>query len=134
MGQKVGKSDRGWDRRAAAPRPSLGQTIRRARTEKELTLKDVAEGLGLHLAYLSNVERDRERPSIEVIDALAEFLDLDGEELRALAGRLTDEELAYLRGNPGVMRLLAAMMAAGFGERETDKLTRQVERRASRPT
>lgn len=108
------------------PLTTLGQAIRRARTEKGLTGYDLAEELGIHFGSLSDIERDRRVPSMDLIGRFAEALDLDFDELRARAGRLTEQEWAYLRTNPKALALVRAMMDAAFGEQEIERLIGQV--------
>lgn len=45
-------------------------TFRYLRTQKELTLKQAAERIGISTAYLSSIERGANMPSSEVLDKL----------------------------------------------------------------
>ena len=55
---------------------TIGQRIREKRHEKKLTLKELAETTGLSLTYLSDVERDRTRPSVKTLMRIAEKLEV----------------------------------------------------------
>ena len=61
-----------------SPRSRLlvGRQIRRWRTERGLTLARVAEGSGLNLGYLSQIENDKASPSLAVLGQIAETLDV----------------------------------------------------------
>lgn len=108
---------------------TLGKTIRAARTAAEMTLDDLAGELDIAEASLSNIERDRSIPSEDLLRRLALALNLDADELRAMAGKLTEEEWAFVKRTPSVVKLLGAMMAAGFGGKEVEKLVKQVEKK-----
>lgn len=51
---------------------TVGQRVREKRSERKLTLKQMAEKTGLSLTYLSDVERDRTRPSVKTLMRIAE--------------------------------------------------------------
>jgi YspA, cpYpsA-related SLOG family len=65
----------------------------------------------------------------ESFGTAAKGLGLDEDDLRAKAGKLTDDEIAYVKTNPAALKLLIAMMATGYGTTETEGLLRQVTRR-----
>lgn len=54
----------------------LGEKIRRKRIEKNLSLKDLAEKIGLTASFLSQVERELAEPSITSLRKIAEALDV----------------------------------------------------------
>jgi transcriptional regulator with XRE-family HTH domain len=109
--------------------PTLGKTIRKARNTRNTTLRHLADVLEVSVPTVSEIELDRRIPSEKLLLRIASELDLDAEALRALAGKLTDEELGYFKKNPTALKLLIAMMAAGLGEKETEKLVKQVEKK-----
>jgi transcriptional regulator with XRE-family HTH domain len=55
---------------------SLGARLRELRQEKGLKLAALANQSGVSLAYVSEVERGRKLPSLEVLDRLAGALGL----------------------------------------------------------
>ena len=57
-------------------RPLVGSRIRRRRTERGLTLAQIAVTTGLNIGYLSQIENDKASPSLETLAALAEALDV----------------------------------------------------------
>ena len=57
-------------------REAIGGTIRRARTERRRTLRDVSREARVSLGYLSEVERGRKEPSSELIASICEALAL----------------------------------------------------------
>ena len=53
---------------------TLGERIRRTRTQRDLTLEKVAQGTGLTISFLSQVERDAVSPSVESLQKIAKAL------------------------------------------------------------
>ena len=51
----------------------IGNIIRKLRKQKNLTQKDVAIYLGISVQVYSNIEIDRNEPSLSVLIGLAEF-------------------------------------------------------------
>ena len=58
------------------PRLAVGSQIRRWRTERGLTLAQVAGSSGLTIGYLSQVENDKASPSLAVLGSIADALDV----------------------------------------------------------
>jgi transcriptional regulator with XRE-family HTH domain len=56
--------------------PAVGAQIRRWRAERGLTLAKVAQGAGLNVGYLSQIENDKASPSLACLSALASALDV----------------------------------------------------------
>jgi len=71
---------------------ALGGFIRTQRSLARLSLRKLAGLTDLSNAYLSQVERGLHEPSIRVLKAIAEALDLSYETLLAQAGLLRDDE------------------------------------------
>lgn len=62
-------------------REAIGGSIRRARTGRRRTLRDVSREARVSLGYLSEIERGRKEPSSELLAAVCEALDLPLSEL-----------------------------------------------------
>jgi transcriptional regulator with XRE-family HTH domain len=62
-------------------REAIGGTIRRARTERGRTLRDVSREARVSLGYLSEIERGRKEPSSELLAAVCAALGLPLPEL-----------------------------------------------------
>ena len=58
----------------------LGALIRKTRRVKDLTLQQVASGVGFSVGYISSVERGIIAPSANALKAICEFLDISPEE------------------------------------------------------
>ncbi len=57
-------------------REAIGDSLRRVRTARQRTLRDVSRRARVSLGYLSEVERGRKEPSSELLAAICEALDV----------------------------------------------------------
>ncbi len=60
---------------------AIGDTLRAERTERGLTLKQVAEGAHVSVSYLAEIERGEKDPSSRVLESIAKGLDVELNEL-----------------------------------------------------
>jgi transcriptional regulator with XRE-family HTH domain len=78
-------------------RESVGQALRRARTEQSRTLRDVAREARVSLGYLSEVERGQKEASSELLNSICEALGLTlGSLMRDVTTEITAAESATL--------------------------------------
>jgi transcriptional regulator with XRE-family HTH domain len=104
-----------------AKQETYGEKTRRVREEKEYGLREFAKMIGVSATYLSQVERDElPAPAEERVVKTAELLDLDKDELLALAGRVaSDLEEIILekpRGTADLLRHIKNMSAKQLEE------------------
>jgi transcriptional regulator with XRE-family HTH domain len=71
---------------------ALGGFIRSQRKLANLSLRDLAERTRVSNPYLSQIERGLHEPSVRVLKAIAEALNVSAETLLAQAGLLEDEQ------------------------------------------
>lgn len=57
-------------------RPVVGRQIKRWRTERALTLANVAKRAGLNIGYLSQIENDKASPSLTCLASIGAALDV----------------------------------------------------------
>jgi transcriptional regulator with XRE-family HTH domain len=71
----------------------FGQRLRELRREKGLTLRVLAEAVGVDFSYLSKIENDKAGylPGAKTIRSLAEVLEADALELLRLADKVPPE-------------------------------------------
>ena len=68
--------------RAAQPDyPEVGERLRARRRERHLSLRELAERLGVSPSLISQIERGRARPSVSTLYAIAAELDVSLDEL-----------------------------------------------------
>ena len=71
---------------------SLGELIRSQRRLANLSLRELAERTRVSNPYLSQVERGLHEPSVRVLKAISQALNVSAETLLAHAGLLEDED------------------------------------------
>ncbi len=79
---------------AVLMREAIGGTLRRARTERRRTLRDVSRRARVSLGYLSEVERGRKEASSELLAAICEALDISLPDLLTEAADTIAEAMA----------------------------------------
>ena len=52
-------------------RQRLGRNVRRLREEKGWSQEDYADRAGIHRTYVSDIERGRRNPTVEIVEKLA---------------------------------------------------------------
>jgi transcriptional regulator with XRE-family HTH domain len=70
---------------------SLGDYLREQRTDARLSLRQLADQVGVSNPYLSQIERGLRRPSAEVLQQLAKALRVSAEQLYIRAGIVSTE-------------------------------------------
>jgi transcriptional regulator with XRE-family HTH domain len=83
-----------------AQREALGAFIREQRKRANLSLRQLAELTSLSNPYLSQIERGLHQPSVRVLKAISDALNLSAETLLAQAG-LIDAMAARASGEDG---------------------------------
>ncbi len=60
---------------------TVGNNIKRYRTEKKLTQEQLSEMCSISCDYLSEIERGKRHPSMKRLDVIAEALNIDSYKL-----------------------------------------------------
>lgn len=78
---------------------SIGSKIKQLRTDKNWTLRELAKMTGgISVSYLSDIEKDRTKPSFEVFERIAGAFDISAAELMGGSSNdLTADELKLLK-------------------------------------
>jgi transcriptional regulator with XRE-family HTH domain len=104
-----GPETRGAQRETwAAQRAALGAFIREHRKQANLSLRQLAERTRLSNPYLSQIERGLHQPSVRVLRAISDALNLSAETLLTQAGLIdalaasADPEAAAAAGEPEI--------------------------------
>lgn len=102
---------------------NFGDTIRELRTAQDLGLRETAGKIGISPAYLSRIERGKEKPpKPEVIKALAKELAADPDVLFRLSSSTDPEVSDFLNDQPEVMELLRFIKDSDFTSKQIEKL------------
>ena len=94
---------------------ALGPQLRELRQARGLTIRAVADEVGVHFTTISKFENGHERPGEQTIRALAAVLIADAEGLLALAGKVPAELAQRAARDPQfalLLRRLPALPAA----------------------
>jgi transcriptional regulator with XRE-family HTH domain len=97
---------------------TIGEVIHDRRATLKLSLRDLTKQLEITPSYLSDIENNRRVPSEQVLAKLADFLQLDYDDLMARAGRFGDDAVRYMKKTPAA-GLLFRRLAEGQASRET---------------
>ena len=108
---------------------SFGETIREMREAQLMGLRVAASHLGISPAYLSRIERGRERPpKPEIVKRIATLLGGDPDLLFRLADS-TDPDLAgYIHFTPNVPEFLRTAKAMRLTSEDFEVLIEEVKR------
>ena len=106
--------------RMTDPRSAFGRTVRAAREAKGWRQVDLAAALDLDRRAVNRAEMMDEPATYvwpELIDQLADALDLDRDHLYALAGKVPPDVTDYLRGNLPALRRIRQEMDTPIPQR-----------------
>lgn len=108
----------------------FGEIVREMREAQKMGLRTAAERLGISPAYLSRIERGRERPpKPELVKRIATLLGSDPDLLFRLA-ESTDPDLAdYIHLVPNVPEFLRTAMAEKLTSEDFEVLIEEIKRR-----
>lgn len=107
---------------------NFGETIRDLRVAQDMGLRETAIKVGISPAYLSRIERNKERPPRpEVIKELARNLAADPDVLFRLSSSTDPEVVDFLHDQPEVLNLLRFIKETNFTEDDIKKLIQSAE-------
>jgi len=113
----------------------FGSVVRELRVAQDLGLREMAGKIGISPAYLSRIERNKERPpKPEIIKALAKELATDPDILFRHSTSTDPDVTSYLHEEPEVMGLLRFVQESEFTTEQLKKLltsAKQIEKAAS---
>ena len=108
----------------------FGGTIRELREAQELGLRAAADRLEISPAYLSRIERGKERPpKPELVKRLATLLSGDPDLLFRLAESTDPDLAAYIHDVPRVPEFLRTAREMNLTSEDFDVLIEEVKRR-----
>jgi transcriptional regulator with XRE-family HTH domain len=111
-------------------RKAFGETIREMREAQQLGLRVAADRLGISPAYLSRIERGKEKPpKPELVKKIARLLGGDADLLFRLA-ESTDPDIAeYMNVVPNVPEFLRTAIAMRLTSDDFEELIGELRRR-----
>src|SRR5437660_507934 len=91
---------------------TLGEAIRFLREQRGMSLRDLAERVGVSAPFLSDLERNRR--ATDRLEQLADTLGVPAGTLRQFDTRLTPDVRDWIASSPGVSALLREMKKSGM--------------------
>lgn len=129
QGDSVGKTKRkASSAKPLADKPLFGATLRAKRLERKISLRKLAEMIGVSSTYLSQVEQDRYAPpAVERVKKIAEIFDEDADEWIGLANRVPDDVDEIVKEHPKEMPELMRA-ARGLSPEQFARLQQTIKR------
>jgi len=90
---------------------TLGEAIRSLREAQGMTLRGLAEKVGVTPPFLSDLEHDRRKT--DRLEKFAEVLGASVEDLRRLDTRVTSDLKDWLGANPDLLDVLRTLKSSG---------------------
>lgn len=104
----------------------FGKFVRREREARGIGLREMARKIGVSPTYMSKVERDEFSPPAEdKVKAISEILELDADELLALAGKVSSDLTRIIREHPRSMAT-AIRGTQGASDEEMDRVVKGI--------
>lgn len=103
------------------PQKTLGGEIRRLRTVADKTLRGFAAELDISAAHLSDIEHDRRRPSVDLLERIVTRLAGVGAvlaELRALGTSIDPETREWVSSTQNVGEMLRQLRDSGISPQQ----------------
>lgn len=110
------------------PAETLGAEIQRLRSKADVTLRGFAEKVGVSAAHLSDIERDRRRPSEKVLRVIVQKLAHVGataEGMDQLNTRLEPDLQRWVSEQPAARQLLRKVFES---DRDPRDIVKQLEK------
>ncbi|TWU62299.1 helix-turn-helix domain-containing protein [Crateriforma conspicua] len=106
----------------------FGATLREKRLARKISLRKLAEMIGVSSTYLSQVEQDRyDPPTVDRVTKIAEIFDEDPDEWIGLANRVPDDVDTIVKEHPKeIPELLRA--ARGLSPEQFARLQQTIKR------
>lgn len=61
---------------------TFGDTIKKLRNERNLTLREVAEALDMDISMLGKIEKNTRKPTVQLIEKLSRFFNVNDKDLK----------------------------------------------------
>ncbi|MFH1653611.1 MAG: helix-turn-helix transcriptional regulator [Pseudomonadota bacterium] len=96
---------------------TLGNKIRKERKKRSISLRKLAENLEIAPAYLVDIEKDRRIPSQDIIQKIADLLDVPIVELQQFGSDIPKPVKEWLEGNPVISKILNLIKKTSIPEK-----------------
>jgi transcriptional regulator with XRE-family HTH domain len=108
---------------------AFGETIRELRMAQDYGLRELAGKIGISPAYLSRIERGKERPPrAEIIKSIAKLLATDPDVLFRLSSSTDPDVVDYLHEQPEAVNLIRYLKNEAFSVDDLKELIKAAEK------
>jgi transcriptional regulator with XRE-family HTH domain len=108
---------------------TFGQALRETRRSKGVSQRELAEKVGVDFSYISKIENSRlPPPAADTIVRICTALEVAGEELLALKGKMPSELENAIGSSPAALKFARRAQAMDLSEQEWEELTNQLRR------
>ena len=109
---------------------NFGGYIRELRLEKNLTLRELADKVGVDFTYLSKLENDKieNKPSLDLIKKLSNELGADENVLTTLVGKVPPIILEQIAQDQNAMKFFRSLSSKKRSSAEWAKLKENLEK------
>lgn len=111
------------------PTMRLGDLIRKLRQEKNITLRKMAEQVGISAAHMSDIETNKRHPSEKYQNVIAQVLGVDEARLRRADSRIDPEIKRWAEEHPVVGVMLRQLKDAGNPEQVVQEWLKDLARK-----
>lgn len=108
---------------------NIGEVIVNLRKQKGIKQKEIAEGLGISVPYLSRIENNEQKPSVDLIVKIANFLDVPvsaivfmGLDLDAIENK--EQKKYFKTAQPIIDRLMEYLLSGDSTTKGQDPLAK----------
>ena len=108
---------------------TFGQVLREFRRAKNISQRELAEGIEVDFSYISKIENDRlSPPAADTIVKICEVLEIPPEQLLVLAGKVPTEVKETIGSSEAAIQFIRGAQAMKLTEDEWQKLNKQLKR------
>ena len=108
---------------------TLGEILRQSRIKAAISLRSLASEMDITPSYLSDIENDRRVPSEDVLRRLSSRLNLDVDEVMALAGRFGEQAERYLKEQPAAIALFRKISEKNLSKEDLEQISKTLDKR-----
>ena len=108
---------------------SFGEALRELRRSRGMSQRELAEGVGVDLSYISKVENDRlPAPAADTIVRICDILGFEPDVLLALTKKIPSDVKDMLSGSAAAQQFAREARAMKLTDGEWEKLTKGLRR------
>lgn len=104
----------------------FGEYIKEVRTEKNISVREAGDRLGVSGNFISQLERGVKKASDEMVKKIAVVYELDEDILYRKLGRIPISVLEELKSNPSLQRAMSLVKTKNISEEKKRKMEEEL--------